>query len=153
MTQCREEQEMRTTDAKAHDRKNRRGVALVLALVCLLVVAAIGTAIVQTLARERQQMQRQQLQTQTTWVAESAIQRAAGQLSMDAEYAGETWSIDAEAVGGQWPAEAVIRIEPVESDETVRRVLVTARYPKRPQFGIVQEREIEIKLPTTGESS
>ncbi len=123
-----------------------------LALVCLLVVATIGAAIVQTLAREHRQADRQQLQMQTFWVAESAIQRAAAQLSADAEYTGETWQIEAEAVGGQWPAEAVIHIEPVESDETVRRVLVTARYPKRPLYGIVRERELEIKLPTPGES-
>ena len=132
--------------------RGRRGAALVLALVCLLVVAAIGAAIVQTLLRENRQARQHQLHTQTLWIAESAIQRAAAQLTADAQYTGETWQIQADALDGQWPAEAIIRVEAVESDETARRVLVTARYPKRPHHSIVQEREIEITLPTGGES-
>jgi type II secretory pathway pseudopilin PulG len=124
-----------------------------LALICLVVVAIIGAAIVQTLMREHQQARQQQLQTQTMWVAESAIQRAAAQLHRDADYTGETWQIEAKDVGGEWPAEAIIRVEPVADDQTARRVLVTARYPQRPLHRIIQEREIEIRLPTSGESS
>ena len=124
-----------------------------LALVCLLVVAIIGAATVQTLLRERKQVRQQQLRDQTFWVAESAIGRAAARLGADAEYTGETWQIEAKEVGGQWPAEAVIRVERVETDESARRILVTAHYPKRPLYGIIQQREITIKLPTSGESS
>jgi type II secretory pathway pseudopilin PulG len=136
----------------ARNATSRRGIALILALVCLLVVAIVGAGTVQTLLREQHETQHHQLQIQTFWVAESAIQRAAAQLQRKAGYTGETWQIDAKDVGGEWPAEAVIRVEPVEGNATTRRVHVTARYPKRPLYGMIQERNIAIELPTLGET-
>ena len=133
-------------------RQRRRGAALVLAMVCLLVVATISVALTRLLVDEHRQAQRQQQQLQALWVAESAVQRAAVQLRASSDYEGETWQIDAETMGGKWPAEAVIRIEPVESHETLRRIVVHAQYPKREQYGILQKRQILIELPTSGES-
>jgi type II secretory pathway pseudopilin PulG len=141
------------TPLRAHNSKARRGFTLMLALVCLLVVAIIGAATVQALLREHKQLQQQQLRDQTFWVAESAIGRAVARLGADAEYTGETWQIAAEEVDGEWPAEAVIRVERVETDQSTRRIFITAHYPKRPLYGIIQQREITIKLPTSGESS
>ena len=133
-------------------RQLRRGAALVLAMVCLLVVATISVALTRLLVDEHRQAQRRQHQVQALWVAESAVQRAAVQLRASSDYGGETWRIDAATMGGKWPAEAVIRIEPVESHETLRRVVVHVHYPKREVYGALQERQILIELPTSGES-
>jgi Tfp pilus assembly protein PilX len=131
----------------------RRGFTMVLALVCLLVVATIGATTVRTLVSEHRQATRQQRQLQTLWVAESALERAAAQLAADPDYTGETWQIAADEIGGPWPAKAVIRVEPAASDETKQRVLVTAHCPDDPLDGMVLEREIEIaKQGVAGES-
>ena len=130
----------------------RRGAALVLALVCLLVVATLGVAVTRLLMDEHRQANRRQQQLQALWVAESAVQRAAVQLQTSLDYEGETWDIDAGSMGTRWPAQAVIRVEPVESHERLRRIVVQAHYPKRELYGILQKRQILIEIPTSGES-
>jgi type II secretory pathway component PulK len=132
---------------------SRRGAVLVLAMVCLLVVATIGVALTQLLVEEHRQARQRQYQLQALWLAESAVQRAATQLRVSPDYEGETWQIEARSMGSRWPAEAVIRIEPVESEQMLRRIVVQARYPKRELYGVLQQRQILIQLPTAGESS
>jgi hypothetical protein len=73
-------------------------------------------------------------------------------LRTSPDYDGETWQIDAETMGGKWPAEVVIRIEPVESHETLRRIVVHAQYPKREVYGALQKRQILIERPISGEA-
>lgn len=136
----------------SNPKQRRRGAALVLAMVCLLVVATISVALTRALLDEHRQAQRRQHQLQALWVADSAVQRAAAQLKSSTDYEGETWQIDKEAMGGKWSAEAVIQIEPVESHESLRRIVVHARYPKHDLYGILQKRQILIELPTSGES-
>ena len=130
----------------------KRGAVLVLALVCLLVVASLGVSLTRSLVEEQRQSQRRHQQLQALWVAESAVQRAAAALRASPDYRGETWQIDAEEIGGRWPAEAVIRVAPVESHQSLRRSVGRARYPKREHCGILQQREILIELPSAGES-
>ena len=139
---------------KQHKRqaKRRRGVVLAFALVCLFVVAAIGAALLRATVDEHRQETRRQHQTQAMWLAESAVQRAAAQLAASPDYQGETWRIDAAALGDRWAASAAIRVEKIEGDPAARRIVVEARYPEDQQYRVLQRRQITIRLPVTGEN-
>jgi Tfp pilus assembly protein PilX len=132
--------------------KRRRGAVLAFVLVCLFVVAAVGMALLRVTVDEHRQETRRQHQAQALWLAESAVQRAAAQLTAAPDYQGETWQIDAEDLGDRWPAVAVIRVQKVEADESARQVSVEARYPEDEQHRIVQRRQVIIRVPKTGES-
>lgn len=130
----------------------RRGVVLAFVLVCLFVVAAVGAALLRATVAEHRQETRRQHQVQAMWLAESAVQRAAAHLAAAPDYQGETWQIDAAALGDRWAAAAVIRVEAIEADPAARRIVVEARYPEDQQHRVVQRREITIRLPVPGES-
>jgi Tfp pilus assembly protein PilX len=128
-------------------RQPRRGAALVLTLVCLLVVAAIGLTLLRSLVDEHRQAAIRQREMQAFWLAESAIQRAGAALVASPEYTGEQWQVEADALAGRWSALAVIRVETVENDETVRRIAVEVRYPDEGHDRVVRHRQVLVKAP------
>jgi Tfp pilus assembly protein PilX len=125
--------------------EGRRGVVLACVLVCLLVVAAIGASMLRSTLEEHRQGARREHQIQAMWLAESAVQRAAARLAATPDYQGETWSLDAAALGGRWPATAVIRIETADTEPTARRIVVEARYPEDARQRVVQRRQVTIR--------
>jgi hypothetical protein len=78
---------------------------------------------------ERRAAQEQQVQLQAEWLAESALDRAASRLDADGEYAGETWRVSAEEIGGLEGGEVLIRIAAVNDQPQRRLVQVQADYP------------------------
>ena len=75
--------------------RRQRGIVLAATLACLflaiLLSAGLGAA---TLSGHRR-LEQEVLRQQAACLAESAAGRAAARLQLDAEYAGETWSIPA----------------------------------------------------------
>ena len=104
----------------------RRGAAILIVMVCLLLASMLGASLVNLALAQRKQARRAQLHLQATWLAESGLERAAAQLARDPEYAGETWKLPENGPAG------LVRIE-VNKDEanTNRRVVrVVADYPR-----------------------
>ena len=69
------------------------------------------------------------MRLQAGWLAEAGLDRAAARLAVDSAYAGETWTINAERLGGPDAAAVLIRAEKDELQTPGRLVVVQAAYP------------------------
>lgn len=107
----------------------RRGAFTIVVLVCLLVSAMVLASLLKLALLHDGQMGQVQMRLQTNWLADSGLERAASRLAVDPAYVGETWTINAERLGGQDAAAVVIRVEKVESQTNRRLVVVEAAYP------------------------
>jgi len=128
-------------------------MVVAVALVCLLVVASLGAALVRAMVDHRRQSVRDQHRVQAFWLAESAIDRARLQLASSPDYEGETWQIDRDELGGRWSGAVLISVEKVDADERARRVVVESRYPEDAVRRISERIEVVITSPASGESS
>lgn len=116
-----------------HNRRQRlprRGVLLVIALICLLIVSMIGMTVLRTAATQRRQTLREQLRIQADWLAEAGLERAAARWAADADYDGETWQIPASELDGRHAAVVRITLRPMKADPERRMVSITAEFPK-----------------------
>jgi type II secretory pathway component PulK len=109
-----------------HARKSRRGGALILALVTLLVVMIVAGTLARSLVAALRQTRHAQQEVQAQWLAEAALARGLARLEHETDFAGETWrpSITAEQTSA-----AEIRIE--RNADTVKLV-VEAHFPDEP---------------------
>ena len=105
---------------------DRRGVIMVVALVCMAVAVVMGGLLLKTAALQRQACDAQERQDQARWLAESALERAAARLAADAHYPGETWTTDELRDGGQ--VQITVERPPAAQVRTLTRV--TAEYPR-----------------------
>jgi len=71
---------------------------------------------------------RDQWRVQAGWLADSGIARAAARLADNSDYAGETWEISAERLGGD-AAIVFIRVQNEEGGGRRRLVTAEAAYP------------------------
>jgi len=138
---------------RAFGSERRSGMMVAMALVCVLVVAVLGTALLRALLLQHRLSLREQHQIQALWLAESAVHRAAARLAGSADYEGETWKIERQAFGDRWSGSAVINVEQVEADERIRRIIVEAQYPDDVKRRVVQRREVLVRLPVSGDAS
>jgi Tfp pilus assembly protein PilX len=122
-------------------RQSRQGVAMLVALVCLLVVGLIGAALVRQLVLRQRQSLLQQQQMQAFWLAESGLERAVAQLAVSPDYEGETWRVAAKSLGGRDRGLVVIRVESVRDEPNRRRIQVEARFPDDPVRGVLQRKD------------
>jgi hypothetical protein len=135
-----------------NDRKhNRRGAILIVALVCVAVVTAAMVSLVQLAIGQRNHLRMETVGLQCSWLAESALDRAAWRLSVDAKYPGETWSLPAAAWGGADPAVVMIQVEPVPDQPMRRLVRVRADYPDHPQDRVRLSKQAVVELQPRGE--
>ena len=113
----------------AKDSHRRRGAFTVVVLVCLLVSALVLASLLKLALLHDGQLASVQMRLQTGWLAESGLERAVSRLAVDPAYTGESWTINADRLGGTDPATVVIRVEKNESQSDRRLVVVTAAYP------------------------
>lgn len=108
----------------------RRGLAIVPALVCLVLVTLLCGAMLRQAHTQRGLARDEQRRMQAEWLAESGLARASARLAADPGYQGETWEIPARALGG--PSSGVVRIKVVPGGgrPTRRRVRVEADFPR-----------------------
>jgi Tfp pilus assembly protein PilX len=126
-------------------RTARRGAALMVALVTLLVVMLLTAAVLRSLIASHRQTRLNQYELQAQWLAEAGLARAAAQLANRPDYTGETWqattsdSPSAETTG-------IVKIAIQPSNRAGERVVtVTAQYPDHPlrRATVVRERTIQ----------
>lgn len=130
-------------------RKNkRRAAVLVTVLVCLFIVSALAVSFMQTLVTEYRQNQRRQQQVQSVWLAQSALSRAQAMLLESDAYRGELWQVPAGQLKTSSDGIAKIQIQSVEGAANQRRVLIEARYPNDPKFGILTTKKVLVTIPT-----
>lgn len=124
----------------------RRGAILLLALICLLLVSMLGATIVNIATSQRRQQQSSQFRLQAESLAESGVQRAAAQLALNPQYAGETWEPEMGANAGK--LQCVVRIV-VVADERMprqRHVTAVADFPHTGEHRARSRREMTIDL-------
>ena len=133
--------------------RNRPGMASVAALVVLLVVGLICGVLLKIALARRVEVGREERLLQAAWLAESGLDRAASRLGSSADYAGETWSITAEELGGRGSATVAIAVEKVADQPDRRKVRVQADYPADSRLRARQSREIVVTLPKSPRSN
>ena len=107
----------------------RRGVVVMLVIVCLAIAAVLQVALVEYAVSTNRRV-RQQLDRRQCWfLAESGLSRARSRLAAAADYAGETWQIPGDQFEGGRAAEVRIEVARGDGNSESRRVTVTAEYP------------------------
>jgi Tfp pilus assembly protein PilV len=125
---------------------NRRGVALIYAMIALLLASVIGAALLRTSLTQRQQARREQNRLQSDWLVESGVERAVATLVSDNKYEGETWNIDATELGGSRVGQVVIKVAAVKAEPNRRQITVTADFPAGTQQRSRSGKTIEVDL-------
>ncbi len=107
----------------------RGGAFTIVVLICLLISAMVLASLLKLALLDDGQSRNVQMRLQSVWLADSGLERAAARVAADPAYAGETWTIDAERMGGPDAATVVIRVEKDESQAQQRVIVVVAVYP------------------------
>lgn len=109
------------------NRPRRRGLALVPALACLVLVTMLCGAMLKLVQTHRGAARDEERRMQAEWLAESGAARASARLAADDSYKGETWDIPTATLDGA--GRVTIVVEAVEKAPGRRRVRVEADYP------------------------
>jgi len=133
--------------------RKERGSVLIVVLLVLVLCVALGTRLANNVASGKNVSRVAERELQADWLAESGVRRAAARLAADVKYAGETWALEAESLGGSDKAEVKIRVERVEGQPLVRRVMVEAEYPSGAAQRARRSRDINFQLVEPGEQS
>jgi Tfp pilus assembly protein PilV len=109
--------------------RRRSGMAVLIVLVILLVFGVAMSLAMQTNLAARAEARRAAARLQAEYLATAGLELAQSRLNGDADYAGETWQVPAEEIGGSDRAEVRIEIASVAEQPEQRRVTVLAVYP------------------------
>jgi hypothetical protein len=125
---------------------------LISVLVCMAVAMLLVGSWLQTAAIERRQLRGQEDRLQADWLAESGLERAAARLAADESYAGETWRIAADELGGRAAGEVVIRVESLADHPRGRLVHVQADFPAGAEHRARRSKQTPVDLSPSGDS-
>jgi hypothetical protein len=137
---------MKDQQLKEMSFNSRTGTLVFAVLVCLLVVTLIAGALTKTIVRHNRVLRLQHHRLQADWLADSAIDRAAGWLHRNPNYEGETWRISPEEAGGSFEGIVVIRVQPIDGNQSRRRVRVVSYFPADPVHRARVEREVLVDV-------
>lgn len=117
--------------------EHRRGAAVVVALVALVVAGVVAAGMLRLAVERHRQLQAFERRAQTEWLLSSGLARARVRLSADPDYAGESWEpVVHEAV-------VTIRVERIADQPARRRIDAAARLNTR---GSQTQRSRQIEL-------
>ncbi len=127
---------------------DRKGLAIVPALVCLMLVGMLCGAMLRQAKTRRDLARDVGDRAQAEWLAESGAARATARLAADRAYRGESWDVPARALGGDSAGKVTIAV----SDRKGRRgVRVEADYPVGPHRARhSKEWTVELRTETPG---
>jgi type II secretory pathway component PulK len=112
---------------------SRRGVAALIALVCLSLATIIGTLLLQGSLAEQRYFDRLELQSQGEWLVEAGFSRARAQLARSPKYSGETWIVAGSEFGRAQNATVRIAVRPDSAHSTERHVEIQATFDQAGQ--------------------
>lgn len=118
---------MRTIPAK-QPRSRRAGYALILSMLSLALFGMAAAMLVKSLDWQRSIVRADAIRLQVDWLAQSALQRAAAKLSGQPDYAGETWSLTADDLGGNSTAKIVITATKATEPTSRRQLQIHLEY-------------------------
>lgn len=109
-------------------RPARRGTAMIVAIVCLLLITTICFSLVRHARLAVQQVDRQGWRAQAAWLAESGLLQAAARLQADPDFAGGEWTVDHV---NDTPANGhiAVTVTPRDDNNGSRMISVTANFP------------------------
>jgi hypothetical protein len=127
---------------------NRKGGAIVPALVCLVLVTMLCALMLKQAHTRRVLAGDEARRMQAEWLVESGLARASARLSAEPSYRGETWEIPARSLGGPSAARVTIVVEPVQAPPGRRRarVVVQADYPSGEDHRARQSKHLIVEL-------
>jgi Tfp pilus assembly protein PilX len=129
----------------------RRGAAMVIALVTLLVITLLSGAIVRSLLLHLRQTRVTAIELQALALADAALARAAVQIRANGQYDGETWRAPTnDADDAEHTGVADIRVARSGDRLTIE---VLARYPDNPTRRVLATRRLEISAKNTEPSA
>jgi type II secretory pathway pseudopilin PulG len=128
-------------------RPRRRGLVSVVILIGLIIVGLICAGLLKVAIARRAEVLMEERRLQANWLAESALDRASARLADSEAYAGETWEIGPEELGGRGPGSVLIRVTSIPEHPDRRRVTVRADYPS--DSSRRARRSLEVVLPVT----
>ncbi len=134
-------------------RRSSRGAVLVVVIVCLAIVTAVFVSIVKMAAAERRATRTGQWRMQATWLAESALERAASRLADDDAYAGETWTVTAKELDSAEPGSVEIEIRAIPGRPDRRLVRVRADYPDHSEHRARQSKQVTVQIPAATDAA
>jgi hypothetical protein len=124
----------------------RRGVVLLIAVVCIAAASVIFVSVLRLAAAERRRGDAEAWQVQAAWLAESAVERAVARLADDPQYQGETWSLSPDDLGTRHSAIVVVHVETTPEREQRRLIRVEADYPDHPHRRARESKQITVQV-------
>jgi hypothetical protein len=100
----------------------------------------LGTAWLRTIGLERAHIRADLRGAQAELLAASGLSRARARLAGDANYQGETWQSDGDALDGTSSSTVTINIAAVPETPAARRIEVVAEYPAAGAFRVRRTR-------------
>jgi hypothetical protein len=134
--------------------RQRRGTALIAALVCLVVVMALlGNMLVGAL-RIGRQMRGERDRRQCELLLQAGLDRAALRASAAAPYAGEVWDVPSAEIGGTGDGQVTIHVSrqgdtpPRSPPLEALSIRVLAEYPVGSDSSIRRSRTVQLQNTT-----
>ena len=124
----------------------RRGAVLIIVLIVLTVATTLFAIWGPAAVRERRQADVRLRAVQANWLVESGIDRAVARLRIDNDYAGETWQISANELGGRHAAAVTIRVETPADAPQQRTIHVQADHPPEAEHRVRRSKTIRLNL-------
>jgi len=116
-------------------------------LVCIAVASAVFVSILRTGYSQRQRARLALWQIQARWLAQSGLERARATLAERPDYAGETWRLPAQQLGGQDAGVVRIEVQALPGEPKQRLISVQADYPDHSQHRARESRQWVVDLP------
>ena len=123
--------------------RQRRGTALVAALVCLIIVMALlGNMLVGAL-RIGRQMRVERDRRQCDLLLQAGLDRAALSVSTVEDYDGEVWEVSAAEIGGTGDGQVTIHVS--QQDDGPPLIRIRAEYPLGNVSSIRRSRTVQLQ--------
>ncbi len=121
---------------------SRRGTALIVVMICLMLVTAVMSSMLKSTLLQRKQMLQEQFRLQAEWLLESALERAVLQRSIDSKYQGETWHISPVDLGTRYQGIAEITLKTKENNPRLLSIQAHVKYPENTPFSVSRTKKI-----------
>jgi len=123
-----------------------RGAVLLIAMVCVAIASLVSISLLRLALAQEDAIRTDTRQLQASWLAESAVDRAAARLRADDAYQGETWILPAQLLFDAGDAAIDIKILAVAGRPQLRRIEVQVDYPANAEFRSRQSKSVMITL-------
>lgn len=126
----------------SHLENSRRGTALIVVMVCLMLVSAIMSSMLKSTLLQRKQMMKEQFRLQAEWILESALERAVLRRANDPKYQGEIWHISPLDLGTRYQGSAEITLKTEGKNARLLSIQAHVRYPDDAPFSVSRTKKI-----------